>query len=616
MSDELLPYYNQELSAIRTLGAEFAERHPKIASRLRLSADASQDPHIERLIEAFAYLSARIRHKLDDDFPEIADALLGTLYPHFLAPLPSMSIVQLALDRSQADLTTGHRVERGTTIETERVDGEPCTYQTSYATTLWPCRVERAGLTGRPFAAPTTFRSSEAAAVLKLELNSFAPAAKFSQFDIGTLRFYLHAAQSQNVQALYELLFNNTLEIALASGPDDRNPVVLPASALRPAGFDRLEAVLPDSPRSFPGYRLLSEYFALPQKFLFVDLVGLDRDALQRIGSRLEIYVYLDRRSEELERSVQAGTFRLGCTPVVNLFKQRADSFVLTQTETEYRIIPDARRSSALEIYSVDRVVGTSPAGEEFEFLPFYSTKHALKRSEMQTFWHAVRKPAGRQQGRQADQGTEVYLSLIDLGFSPAAPANWTVDVETTCLNRDLPRRIPFGGGRPALHMPDGKGPVGEIQCLVAPTPTLRPGRKRMNLWRLVSHLSLNHLSLADDEHGAEALREILRLHDRVGSAQNRDIIDGLARVRSRRVVGRAGGAAGGFCRGLEIEVDFDDEKFSGSGAYLFGTVLDRFLGMYASMNSFTTLIGTSERRRSQGDYWRWPPRAGEKTLL
>ncbi len=612
MSDDLLPYYNRELAFIRRMGAEFAEAHPKIAGRLQLAPETAEDPHVERMIEAFAYLNARIRHKLEDDFPEITDALLSVLYPHYLAPIPSMAVARFVLDRQQGDLTTGYTIERGSMVETEPVEGEPCRFRTCYPVTLWPIELVSAEIQGRPFTAPQTAYTPEAAAVLRLELVCFAKEMTFGNLAIDSLRFFLNG-QAQHVYALYELVFNNTIGVALAGSPRDAEPVLLGSGCIRPVGFERDEGMLPYSARSMPGYRLLSELFTFPQKFLFFDLAGLNSEGSQRIGNKLEVFFYLSRSTADLEQNVTADVLQLGCTPMVNLYRQRAEPIALAHSETEYRVVPDARRPQANEVYSIDRVAATSPDNQQLDFQPFYSFKHASAAKQQKAFWCATRRPAGRA-GGQVDRGTEVYLSLVDLGFQPSAPADWTLDVETTCLNRDLPHRLPFGRGQLRLRLAKG-GPLERIECLTRPTPTYRPALKHGALWRVISHLSLNHLSLADQEDGAHALREILKLYDFADSAETRAVIEGVVSVRSRRVVGRAGGDGhGAICRGIEVTVHFDEERFSGSGVYLFACVLERFLGLYCSVNSFSKLIATTDQR--EGELRRWPPRAGETVLL
>jgi type VI secretion system protein ImpG len=613
MSDELLPFYNRELSFIRKQGAQFAKDHPKIASRLRLGDEGlSEDPHVERMIEAFAYLNARTRHKLEDDFPELTESLLGILYPHYQAPIPSMAIVQFELDPEQKQITTGYTIPRHSALETEPIQGEPCRFRTCYPVTLWPIVVREAMLGKPPFAAPRTSRSVQAESILRLSLACRLEKVTFAELPIGSLRFFLKG-QPQYIYRLYELILNNTIELVLAKAPDDPAPVVLDPDCLRPVGFGRDEGLLPYTARSFLGYRLLTEYFAFPEKFLFFDLTGLSRSALQRIGNRLDAYLFFNRTESDLEQNL-TDSFRLGCTPVVNLYPQRAEPITLDQTEYDYRVVPDARRQLAHEIYSIERVTATASDGQQVEYLPFFSAKHALGEGTSQTYWQAARRPAVHTKG-DIDHGTEIFLSLVDLNMQPSAPANWTLDVETVCLNRDLPQRLPFGGDQPRLQLSSGGGLVSRITCVTPPTPTLRPAQRQGNLWRLISHLSLNHLSLVDNGDKAEALREILKLYDFADNAETRKTIAGLVGVASRRVVGRiSGSVAGAFCRGVEVTLHFDPERFSGSGLFLFASVLERFLALYCTVNSFTQLVATVQGR--EGELRRWQPRMGEKVVI
>jgi len=521
--------------------------------------------------------------------------------------------VRFVLDPGQSDLVAGYTIPSETALETEPIDGEPCRFRTCYPTVLWPIEVKAASLAGRPFAAPATKHTSRSVAALRLQLQCLGDDMTFSKLSLDSLRFFLRG-QSQHVFALYELIFNNTLGVALATSPDDRNPVVLGPQCIRPVGFDRDEGMLPWPSRSFLGYRLLSEYFAFPHKFLFFDLTGLDKQVLRKAGNHLEAYLYLNRSSVDLEQNVAESTFQLGCTPIINLFKQRAEPIALSHTQTEYRVVPDARRPLANEVYSIDRVTATSPDNEQVEYEPFYSFKHASDRLAQKTFWYAERRPAERC-GGELDQGTEVYLSLVDLGFEASAPGDWTLDVETTCLNRDLPYRLSWRQGQSGLRLTTG-APVSRIESVSGgPTRTLRPALKRGAAWRLISHLSLNHLSLTDEKEGADALREILTLYDFADSGETRAMIEGILSVRSRRVVGRvAGDLRGGFCRGVEVTLHFDEDRFAGSGLFLFASVLERFLGLYCSVNSFSKLIATTNKR--EGELRRWPPRAAETVLL
>lgn len=612
MSDDLLPYYNRELSYIRRHAGRFAETHPKVAARLRLGSDGSEDPHVERLLQGFAYLTARVRHKLDDEFPEITQAMLGVLYPHYLAPVPSFAVVQFDLDEGQNELAAGLTVKRGQEVETEPIQGEPCRFRTAYPVTLFPFDVRLGSLVSAPFTAPQMPRANAALAVLRLVLGCRAGAIRFADLGVKKLRFFLRG-QPQHTQRLYELLFNHTVEVAIAARPDDRGAVAVGPQALHPVGFGSDEGLLPYPARSFIGYRLLTEFFAFPQKFLFFD-IDVPAAALARCGNQMEVFVYLNRQAPELEPNVSAEMFRTGCTPVVNLYTQPAEPIRLTQQEFEYRIVPDLRRPLAHEVYSVDRVAASAPDGREETYTPFFSVRHGSARSEG-PFFHTSRRPAADADVNRdqpvVDRGTEVYLSFVDRGFDPAAPADWTVHVETTCMNRDLPARLPFGGGQPKLQLSEGGGLVTRIACLTPPTSTIRSHLQAEGLWRLVSHLTLNHLSITGAEDGADALREILALYDFTDSAATQGMIDGILSVNGKRALGRYGGAV---CRGIEVGISFDEDRFAGNGLYLFAAVLDRFFALYASVNTFTRTVASVARR--EGTYKRFPARIGDGIVL
>ena len=612
MIDEILPWYNRELAFFRRMTGRFAEENPKIAARLKLGPESSEDPHVERLIEAFAFLTARIRHKLDDEFPEITDALLNALYPHYLSPIPSMAIVRYDYDASQID-PTGYTLAKGSEIETEPIDGEPCRFRTCYDTTLWPLQVESAELVSRPLPAPATRLSADAVAVVRLKLTVMAEETNADQLECDSLRFFLRGL-SHHINPLYELLHNNVLEVAVATGPTDDNPVILPLDSIRPVGFDRDEGTIPYSARSPLAYRLLTEYFAFPEKFQFVEIANL-RSALAGIEQpSFEIFLYLNRTTRDLERNVDADTFQLGCTPMVNLFEQTAEPINLTETATQHRIVPDARRPMAMEVFSVNSVTAMSPAGDEVEYEPFYSVQHRVPDKDGGAFWFTVRQPNDSPDS-EADGGTEVDIALVDLLNRPVSYENWVLDLQTTCLNRDMPSRLPFGGGQPHLYLSGGEGPVSRVTCLTAPTPTRRPPRREGAMWRLVSHLSLGHLSLVGEAEGANALQEILRLYGFTDSGQTREMIDSILSVGSRRVAGRVTSEGrAGICRGVEVQVEFRPESFSEKGTFLFAQVLEHFLSMACTVNSFTKMAVAVRGR--EGRLLETPPRSGQRVLV
>jgi type VI secretion system protein ImpG len=612
--DELLDYYERELTFLRQMGAEFAEKYPKIASRLLLEADTCEDPHVERLIEAFAFLAARVHLKVDDEFPEITDSLLNIVYPHYLRPIPSMSVVEFHLDPDQGKLTTGLKIPRGSLLYSRPVEGVPCRFRTCYDTTLWPLRVAEAQWT-TPDRLQPSLKAPNAAAALRVELRCL-PEISFDKLDLKSLRFYL-SGESNIVHSVYELLLNNCSQvIAREAGSRDQRPrqVTLPPDCIRAAGFDDNEAMLPYPRRSFAGYRLLQEYFAFPEKFFFVEISGLEALAAAGLKDRAELVFLISRyerpdRQQALEMGVTAKMLRPDTTPIINLFEHTAEPILLDQLRHEYPVVPDARRRHALEIFSIEDVVSVSPEQPEVtRYEPFYSYRHAAVREKKQTFWHASRRASTR----RGDEGTDVYMTLVDLSGKPSNPGVDTLTVRCLCTNRDLPSRLPFGSEAGDFEL-EGMPAVRRVLTLRKPTPTLRPPVGKAALWRLVSQLSLNYLSLVSE--GKEALQEILRLYNFTDSVYSEKQIQGITNLSSRphfaRVVSEAGIS---FVRGTRVEITLDEEQFVGGGVYLFASVLERFLGLYVTMNSFSQLVAKTEQRKEV--LREWPPRAGQLVLL
>lgn len=612
MRDDLLLYYERELRFLREMGAEFADKYPKIAQRLVLEPDKCEDPHVERMLEAFAFLAARVHLKIDDEFPEITEALLTVLYPHYLRPIPSMSIVEFDLDPAQGNLSAGLPIPKGSVLYSPPVNGVPCKYRTCYDTTIWPLRLAEA-----QWRSPDRFQppfKADATAALRLELRCFQDVT-FDKLDLRSLRFHLNG-EGALVHGLYELLAGKCTQIVIrdpATGSRVK-PVWLEADRLRPVGFEEHEGALPYPLRSFAGYRLLQEYFAFPDKFFFFELSGLEQLVSAGFKDRAEIIFLISKferteRQQTLEIGVSEKTVRLNCTPIVNLFQQTAEPILLSHTVYDYPIVPDVSRQDAMEIFSVDSVVSVDPSSHDtIQFEPFYSYRHATMRDKKQTFWHGNRRPSTRRNSEAID----VYLSLMDLSGKPVRPNVDTVTVRLTCTNGDLPSRLPFGNDRGDLDL-EGAAPIKRILLLKKPTGTIRPPMGRNALWRLISHLSLNYLSLVED--GREALQHILRLYNFTDSAYIQKQIEGITKVESARHFARVISEHGiSFARGTRVNVELDEEQFVGGGVYLFASVLERFMGLYVSMNSFSQLVITTTQRREVLE--QWPPRAGEKILM
>ncbi|MDQ1194445.1 type VI secretion system baseplate subunit TssF [Agrobacterium sp. SORGH_AS 787] len=594
MADGFLDKYNDELYALRKRASRFAAAFPKIAGRLRMTGDVADDPHVERLIQSFAYSAARVRQKLDDEFPELSDSLLETLYPHYLAPLPSMSVVQF---EPGATLATVQRLARHSEILAEPINGESCRFRTTQDVEITPLAISAATLSGQPIDAPFSTASAGAASCLRISLRTTSPRpSTFQEMGLAKLQLFISSAWQQ-ATALYELLANNCVGMALARHADDPQAVFLPANNLKPSGFARDQAMLPCPPNSFDGYRLLTEFFALPQKFLFIDIDVLDRWS----GGDCELYIYLKTADARLERMVSAKDLVLNASPVINLFQQSCEPLSLDGTRTEYRLLPDARRQRTREIYSIENVQLTTRDGQVEKTSPFFG--RTQKSNGSNVFWQTYRR------FDEDDASSDTDIAFVDEKRGPLGPVDIVASVDTLCINRELPSQLPFGGGHPYLQLSAGNEAVQSINALMPPTPAIRMNERTAREWRLISHLLLNHLSLFDN--GGAPLKDILSLYAFRDSPETRQLVDSISNVEAQNSHARLGSA---MVPGTDVTVEFDPSLIDRAAAYVFANVLNHFFGLYTSINSFTRLTVTM--RGHSEPIARWPARAADRPLL
>lgn len=600
MFEALLPYYRDELEALRIDAAAFAKAYPKTAARLRLpaspSGDVVNDPHVERLLEGVAFLGARVQHRLDDEFPELTDALLGVLYPHYLAPFPSCLIAQFTPRQGTAEPV---RIEANTMLETRPVNGEICRFRTTAFTTVWPITVEQARVAGTPLPAPDNRYARSTQAVLHLTLRCTTSGLSFDKLRMDSLRLFLGAPDPANVQ-LYELLTAHAVSLAFARGPGDPSPAIPQDAAIRPVGFEPDEAMLPWSDRGFSGFRLLSEYFAFPHKFLFIDITGIPSAGF---GDTMDVFIYLDQAAPDLARTVSARMLQPGCTPAINLFAMSCDPITVDHTETVWRITPDKRRMDALEVWSVLGVRESWEGGSR-PWRPFYRLSHGAG-SEGPSYI-TVRRDAPDPPG-----GTDVYLAPCDPALDPEGPAATRLSIDVLCSNRNLPQHLPVDA---PLRVVTGAAGIETVRAITAATPALHPKLRERRFWRLISHLALGHLSLSGDA-SAQTLKEVLRLYNLGETESAEAAIDALQGITQRPYTARApSGRMGAFCRGMQVDLIFASRQWQPLGLYLLASVLDRFLALHGQVNSFVrTRARFTDREKPVAE---WPPRAGGRVLL
>ena len=630
MDRRLLNQYNNELNFMYEMGEEFSHAYPKIAARLGIENEQCADPYVERLLEGFAFLTARVQLKIEEEFPKFCQQLISMVYPDYLAPLPSITVVKMAPEPNDASTVEGFVLERGTVLLSGLgADMQTnCTFLTSHDVELFPVEVSHAEYIGNRAALAhmgiKAERRVSAAVLIRIKT---VGGATLGDLKMDHLPFYLGGSGHIPLW-LYEHIMRCACSLTiLAGGEGDRRVIELPAENLRRKGFAADESLLNYRSRSFDGYRLLREYFACPERFQFIDIHGLENTLEGREESEFEIVIQLSERSAELENVVDKGNFQLFCTPAVNIFPKRADRIHINDREFEFHVVPDRSRPLDYEVYQVLEVSGFGArASDRQEFMPFYGLSSIQSGGEQPGYFTVQRKPrivSSKQKtygSRSSYLGQEVFLSIVDRSEVPYSPELSQIGVKTLCTNRDLPLKMPLGQKEGDFTL-EINAPVSKIHCVCKPT---RPGPSGTRgevgeatmtgdyAWRVISHLTLNYLSLLDvnPDEGAAALRELLKLYSNYGTLADRHI-SGVLNVRARPVTRRLpipGPIS--FGRGLEITVVLEEAAFESGGMYMFGSVLEEFFSKYVSLNNMTEMVIQSD---SDIEIGRWPVRMGTR---
>ena len=589
-------YYQDELRYLSEVGPEFARANPEIA---RFLADRGSDPDVHRLLQGVAFLCGRLRQKLDDELPELTANMMALLWPHYLRSIPSMTILELLPDINamQAPLDVG----AGAEFASVPVEETRCRYRSCWPVKLRPWQVEEARLeseAAKPLRLIIRLRTSEKADLQGLELD--------------TVRFHL-AGDPRTTFTLYSLLSAHVEHVAVTAGSTSRagRECLLSAENVTPAGLDRDEGVLPYPVRSFVGYRLLQEYFAFKDRFLFVDFSGI-ADAVKELEltQTLELAVTFNRRLES-PPLVSRENVRLHCVPIINRFEHSAEPIRLEHDRTQYLIHPsktgvaDPRH---LEVYSVDEVYGLSHSEgiDTRRYEPFYSFEHMTTADPREaTYYQTHVTPNVLDQ--DATRGTDTYISFVSGTGTGGFPEDETISIELTCTNRNLPSALRAGD----ICEPTDTSPPGvRFSNLLSPTPMISPPVGKALHWRLISHMTLNYVSLTNVRHFKELLRvyDFQSEYDAQRALAHQRMLDGILSIETafdERLI------RGATVRGTQIEVELNEDHFAGEGdAYLFSAILDRFMGLYATVNAYTQL---TVRFHKSGQVYVFPVRWGEQ---
>jgi type VI secretion system protein ImpG len=614
--EQLLPYYERELGLFRQYTREFSSRYPKAAGRLLIAGETCEDPHIERLIQSVALLTARVAKRLDDAYPQFTNSLLETLYPHYLRPFPSCSIVRIAADEAPGggQLAQLAHIARGTLLRSQPVQGVACKFTSAYDVTLAPLAITHLHFSPIIDAPPGLRLPAGASALLSIQFTSSSDHYHLDQPGFASLRVFADGEPSVRV-ALLDALFLRGAGAYVAL--DEHGPwLAVDGTLLTPAGYADGDALIPISARSHPALRLLTEYFAFPEKFHFIDIAwSLLAALLPKQCRQFTLHLPLkDVRSDSHEARLLSGTSRdnllLGCTPVVNLFAKSGVPIRLTHTEPDYALLADATHALAYDIHSIEAVtlVRKDETGERLStFLPLYASLQDAQAGHDQEhgqYWLARRDEAVA----AISPGHEMRLSLIDPQFSPGSAACATVSTQLLCSNRDLPTQLHYGlpgGDLLAEDVPDGI----PARFLRKPTPSMR--FLADTHWRLIAHLSLNYSSLT--QAGLGEFQKMLSLYDLPRSPTTQRLIQGIVTLEHGST--RTWMPTVPFptlMPGIAIRLGIDEQAFVGSSLYIFAQVLQRYFALNSQLNCFSQLTLLS--RRSGEEILQCPERSADTT--
>ncbi len=625
MDSRFIRLYEDELAHLRELGREFAKVHPR-AKHLGLEDMEVADPYVERLLEGFAFMAARVRVKLDAEQPRLIEQLLQALNPNFLAPVPSAMVLRLHLDTNDPNLARGHPLPRGAAVRStlKRGADTACEFRTAMAVTLWPLEISDVrAFTHAPDLGLTRLPQARAAkGGLRIKLRA-GGGLKLSQLGCQRLVFYI-AAEDDVAFVLHELVLGQGLGTLLVPAGAAATPAQevhwRGATSIAPVGFAADEALLPESQRMFSGHRLLQEVASLPQRLLFFEVNDLAARLAAMPGEEAEIVLLFGRGDAQLEALVNTSSVALHCTPAINLFPKRLDRVLLSGGSADFHVVPDRTRPMDYEVHSIEHVVGHGASGTDSarEFAPLYRSSHASLPDGNGYF--TIRRAPRRASERQRQQGArvpsylgdEVFLSLVDGRHGPYRDSLRQLSVQALVTNRDLPVLLPReGSGGDTAWQLDAAAPVTRVSCLRGPTRPV-PRRSEGDVgWQLVAQLTQNHLNPGDDpEQAAAALRATLRLYGPNDESWARQT-DGVRALHISTVTRRLPFPGPlSFGAGVLLELELDDSAFQGASAFLLASVLERFFARHAAINSFTQLNLKSVQR---GLVKTWPPRAGER---
>lgn len=584
-------YYLDELVSLRELGREYSRNNPSLAP---FFDTPRRDPDVERILEGVAFLCGRLRQKLDDELPEITHALFSLLWPNYLRTIPSCSIVRY---EPAANLTWSVTIPRGTMVESVAVEGTTCLFRTVYENEVLPLRLSE----------QTIFEHD---GQIILALRFAVVGSTLENIPLSKLRLFF-TGEPAIAHSLYFTMTRSVREVRfLLRGENGayQSVHVLSPEMIRPVGFREDEGLYPYPANTFPGYRIIQEYFCFSEKFLFTEISGLDtcvaagKEAVAG-ADEFMLHFVLSEFPEQYE-SWRRDNIQLFCTPVVNLFAMDSTPLTVDHCQSEYRIVPDPRLPYHYAVYSVEQVQSWGGNGKQRrEYRAFESFEHGSSPDANTAYYRLRLKPSLN------DESTETYISIVHSQASQVAQGEEILSLELTCTNRLLPARLIVGDiNTHADNTPD----TVSLSNITPVTPPYTPPLEGDLLWRLISNMSLNYLPL-NNVHAIRALiasYDFRALHDRHRARVLDKMLGGMTDIVSEETDRIYQGLP---VRGAMTRLTLDRGSFSCEGdMYLFASVINEFLALYATVNSFHQLVVVDARR---GEEYQWPARLGRKLI-
>ena len=619
-------YFLSEMEYLRSRAVEFSRDYPRIAHELRLSEGKSSDPHVELLLQSFAFLTGSLRSDMEAESNQVPIQLLGTLYPHLVTPIPSMTVLQLDVLPGGANFENGWLLARNREFfnygHGDRGRHLRCRFRSAYNTELRPLEIGHIAPVAPNTFDFTTYPDDErhvlqaafgrAHAILKVVIrnkrnNETEAGSPIHEYGLDRLGFYIDGHEL-NCWDLYTLLASNLLHIAVRSDLDDkvrllnRDGKAGLDAVMQWRGFSDNDAVLPYRDSSHKAYRLLQEYFLFPEKYLFFDMIGIDHS---QIAQGFDLLFLFDT-ANLLKLRLGATSLRLNCVPVINLFLSSLEPLRLHHQDHEYRLVADLKHHAFHEVHSVDKVVVTPENGEPRTLSPYIGLSTALLTDSSYSYSTRIEKSP-----LKSVPGTETYIAFHDRKFDLELMPNEVVSIQACCTNRRLPEQLRIGD----LLQMEGGGPVTTGMIALKPSRHLAPKLDAQQPWFLVSNLNLNHLSLSGNQDGLAALQNVLRIYANELTPSHAMQIRSISALRTRGMYKRMGRDAWrGFCQGTAVTLELDENVFEGNSPLLFAEVLRRFFALYASVNHFVEFALESKQRK--GIWKQWDPLAGEQIVL